>query len=599
MKPKTLTLLVIICGVLAWLGLREDGPKRQVRGFKNATPFKNLDFNSIDDVLIVKGEDRLHLQLKEDHWKAITGELTFNAEFSNIRKLLLEIRDVEWLRQPAVDDRHDVNFGLDKDAQPGRLELKSNGKVLLGLSLGKGIESNQPSPFGFQPEQGQHVRVDGTPGVFYAKDRLGISVSPGEWINKVLAKADVNDIDAIELSSLGHQLVFTKDVIERKDKDGKLLQKDDLWKASGTIPEGINLLPTRVTKWLSELNEIQVQEPVDLAIRKDFPSKAEHTITVKKGDETIYSIEAQNLEEDWYLWEKGDTTRLFKASKYVAEDLFHKKSNLFNLDAHKISLSGNLTSLSWQNSTTEFSRDGENWNVVGEGTHPELNAETFASLKGSLLNTKVSNFLPGLKRTSLNRLTVKGENSELTLEDCGISPFDNTRLVRKGEVIYTIPQVSYEKLFPKTEALMAEYSPAASIYDLSSITLPRCKLTKEDNGNWKCDDLEGKVSSIIQWLNQLRLVFKSDYHPNGAIGTVTANIELVTKEDKTYTLQLGESKKGKTPVKFSAFSGTFMISMDLARSLNNGKGYFVDNSNALKGGSTTENKPKESLPIAP
>jgi len=577
-KPRTLLILAIICGALAWLGLKEDGASRQVHGFKEATPFKNLDLNAVDDLLIVKGGDKLHLQRNDEGWKAVTDKLSFEAEFGQLKKLLLEVRDIEWLTQPARDDRHDAHFGLDENSQPGRLELKAKGETILALSLGKGRQSNKPSPFGgFQPEQGQHIRVDGTPGVFFAKERLGVSISPGDWINKVFAKADKDSISTIEINSLGRNLTFNKEVIESKDAGGNITKTEDLWKVEGDLPEKLRFLPTKASAWLDDLKEVQVQEPVATTLRKDFPSKAEHRITVKNGDEILYSLEAQNIDEEWYLWNQGDTSRLFKASKYVLENIFHSNEDLFDLKSQQPRISGNLHSVSWSNTLPKFSKKDSTWKVIGEGSQPEVEQAPLNNLSNTASRIETSDFFPKLERKSLNQLVIQTHLGELVLDDCGPSPFSNTHLVRHGGIIYTIPSASYDKLFPKANTLLKQEASFEGVADIKSISLPNFKLGKDDKGRWSIGSEKVRSASVSEWLNSFRLTLKSPYDPQGSsIKNPIAKINITTKDDESYSLQIGSTVKGKTPIKYSGFSGLFQANMDLVKSLNNGKGYFLE-----------------------
>lgn len=583
MKPKTLIPLIIICLGLAWYGLKDDGSNRKVQGFKDPTPFKNLEFNSVDDVLIEKGDDRLHLTQSEGGWKAVSGELEFEADFSQLKKLLLEVRDIEWLSQPARNDRHDKHFGLDADSQPGKLELKADNKTILSLSLGKGRQSSKPSPFGFQPEQGQHMRVEGTPGVFFAKETLGATVSPGEWIDKTLAKTEVENITTVEMSSLGRNLTFSKEKVDVKDASGNITKSIEQWKAEGDLMEGLRFMPSKMDSWLSDLKEISVQEPVASTLRKDFPSQADHQITVKNGDDVLYSLKAQNIDDDWYLWHSSGKTTLFKASKYVVEEIFHKNTSLFNLDPFDITLGGNLLNVSWSKSIPKFKASEGKWAVDGTAPQPDVDETLFEDLQSTVGRIEVSNFFPGLKRESLNRLVVKGEEGTVVLDDLGPSPFSNTHLVLYKDIAYSIPKASHTKLFPEANKLLKQEASFEGISEIKTITLPNFKLEKRGKGKWFLGDDVAKTGSISDWLNTFKLTLKSPYNPSGEVITDPVAELLVEKDDgEILTLKIGNTVKGKTLAKYSGFSGTLDVRMELITSLNNDVGYFLDTAGPLK-----------------
>lgn len=585
MNGKGLILLVIICGIFAYIGLKPGVDKRGKSAIENTTPFKKLDLNSVSEVELKKGKQNIVFKKDGELWRATTSDnLDFPLNFKKFRDLLFAIRDLELDSRITRSNTHDKKFGLDEASNPTQLILKAGDKNLLTLDLGKNKEGkpqqpNPAMPFNFgAPAAGQYFHMNEDEGVYLMPKPLNTNMTASNWIIENIVTAKKGDISSIELSFPHKSIKLDKSVSQiQQSTDGSKPPKDVIkWSASGDTPPTA-LDTNKINDFLDDLDEIKVSEPVKNDIAKSF-GKNKYTLKVSKADGPIYEVEANNVGNDWYLHDTSKKDEIYKISSFRLEDIFAKNNELFALK--NIKVADNLSQITVKDVDWNYQlvkKDGE-WNLKGAAPLPKINSSNLEKLTSLLKGFEAQDYLAkNLPPQTGKQVIVKAGDKSHTVLDLGEFPIKSGKLIQIGgqNVAYSLSGSDHGNLFPKLSKIVDFKAPSSSSDDLKSIKYSDFELKRVENA-WQFANGDPAEGSAVKALwTSYESIFDSSYLANGKLEASKVSLNITHSDDSVETLNIGEAKNGYVMIKSSRFGGTFRVNLDLARSLLNGRMSFA------------------------
>lgn len=585
MKSKGLILLVIICAVFAYIGLKPTADKRGKSTLENTTPFKSLDLNNVTEVELSKGKQKISFKKNGEIWRATTSDnLDFPLNFQKLRELLLAIRDLKLDSRITRSNTHDKKFGLDQSSNPTQLVLKAGDKSLLNLELGKNKEGKAPQPnpampFNMgAPPAGQYFHMNEDEGVYLTPKPVNANMTANNWIIENIVTAKKSDISSIELSYPHKAFTLDKTVSQiQQSTDGSKPPKDVIkWSVSGDIPPKA-LDTTKIKDFLDDLDEIKVSEPVKSDVAKSF-GKNKYTLKVNNGGNAIYEVQANKVGDDWYILDTSKPKEVYKISSFRLEDIFAKNNDLFGLDDIKISDNISQITVKDVDWSYQLLKKGDTWNLKGAAPLPKVNSSALKNLTSQFKSLNAQDYLiKDLPARTGKEVIAKAGDKIYKFHDLGEFPIQSGKIIQmEGQkVAYSLSASNHNNFFPKLSKMVDFKAPSASSDDLKAIKYSDFELKRVDNA-WQFangDPVEGSAVSSL-WTSY-EAIFDSTYLTNGKLETSKVSLKIIHSDDSIETISIGEAKKGYVVIKSSRFGGAFRVNLDLARSLLNGRMSFA------------------------
>lgn len=221
-KKNLLIVALLLVAVAAFVQVYSKRDNRRGETLVDK-PLASLDLvGNIDEVVIEKGKDVLHLQKKDNSW-VIPAKDSFPADTRKLVKLLDNITSYRIADLVTKDRNRLADFEL-ADTDPGGgilLTLKSGGNSVYRLTVGKSRDSvsadqNQPS----RPD-GTYVRIGTTPEVYLIKENLTLSTAIDDWMRTVLVTISKDQIKSIRIANPESRFS-----LERADDKAELVISD-------------------------------------------------------------------------------------------------------------------------------------------------------------------------------------------------------------------------------------------------------------------------------------------------------------------------------------------------------------------------------------
>jgi len=579
-KGKNLALLILVCAVFAYFGLKEPESQKGKAVIKDSTPLKPLDLNSITEVTFEKGTNLITLKQLGEQWRATTsGNLDFPVNFQKFREFLLSIRDLELESRITRSKDHDEKFGLDTKSEPTVVSLISNGKKVATLNLGQNKEGvatpNSGMPFNFgAPPAGQYLHLNDDPSVYLIPKPVNANMTASAWMMESIAKANKDEMSSIEFHYPHKNFKLEKSINKiEKSTDGSAPPKEVItWNASGDLPS-TKLDASKISDLLNNIDEIKANEPVHKDIAKSYEGKG-YGLKVSRGENAIYEIKANYVGNDWYIANQATPDELYKISSFRLEDIFAKNQDLFQLK--NISIADNITKIKFVEPTQsiELIKTKDQWSMLGHDPLPAIVPETIETLVRYLKSLDAQDYLvsnlPASKGTYLE-ITTNGKVTKI--HDIGSVQLKSGKLIQiEGQALaYSLEEKKYDNLFPKLSKICNFKSSSDSVSKLKAISYNDFKLVHE-NDQWSFDngDAVNEASITALW-SSYEAIFESAYLPSGKLEEIKNSLVITHADDKIETINLGPAKNGLVKIQSSRFGGIFQLNLDIARSLINGR----------------------------
>lgn len=180
MTPRRIGILLVaglvLIGLALWISSQRH-LERTVESGQSVLPTLKSTLNSVTEVHLSKG-DGTHATLKKTALDWIVAEREFPSDSSQVRKLLLDLSDLQVVenktREPASYPQIGVQDVTSPQATGTRVDVVEPGKT---LSLIVGKTSGAKTTF---------VRVVDTPQSFLASPQLTPDADPRRWLDRAL-----------------------------------------------------------------------------------------------------------------------------------------------------------------------------------------------------------------------------------------------------------------------------------------------------------------------------------------------------------------------------------------------------------------------------
>lgn len=583
MSQKTLIILVVICGVLAYFGLQEPNKKRGSSVISNTSPFKSLKVNDIDQIKLMQGDSSLNLERMDNVWWAKDGELSFPVDFSKLKSLLLSVRNIKLIDRKATSQKYDEKFGLAEDSKPLKIELLAKQKSLAHLQLGnvrKGKAKGGGS-FSFPSDEGHYMKINSEKSVFLSKDKVEAELRSSFWMKKELASVQKDEISTIKYEFPYKSFQLTKGIEKiEKSTDGSIPPEEKtVWSVAGDLPVNPVIKQDQMNSLLGNLEKIEVSEPVAAKVREQFKDGKVYRVDVLRGDTSLYAIKVVALNKKWYVSLKGSSDQIFEMSSYEVENVFAITKDIFNLG--KVASFDNLTQVRWTgNESLQLSKSDGEWSIEGTSPKPELDGDKLKDFVKALKESEFLDYqLNNVVETQGAMLRLKtSSGKEIVIEEVGSIPLESCKLIKIGHQknYFAIAEGVFDRIFLKQKDILNLDVTPSSSSDISTLDMSGFQLNQKD-GDWTFDNGE-KVDGgqIDTWFTSYESVFESPYTLTSKSFKAEHTIEIDVKDDKKYQLKIGKADKGFAPVQFSKFGGVFTVDWNVCKSLFKEKSYFKD-----------------------
>lgn len=583
MKGKTLVILLVICGALAWFGLKDE--KREVGSnvINDKTPFKNLDINSLDQVKLKKDTLTVKLEKKSGAWRAMSGNLDYPLDFEKLREFLLSIKDMQLIDKKTSQEKHYKRFGLDDDSKPTKVELLAGEQQVLNLNLGKVRQGKkEPGPYSWAKEEGHYLTRGEDATVFLSKDKVNVDMEETFWMKDELVKVEKDEISKIEFTFPHKSYALDKSITKiEKSTDGSVPPEEKInWKASGDLPEAMSLKESEVKTLLDRLAELTVTKPVAKSKKAELSKLSPYALKVSRGENVLYELRVEEQKETWYVHLASQPDELYQMDNWRIEQIFAYSKNLFGLQNFKLS-DKKVNSISWSGSSFSVKRDGDKWTTEGTAPIPEIKADELKKTIDLVKDIDLNDYhVKDIQPKPGKRVTFELEGGEkLNITEAGSLFLQDSKLIliegKKG--LFSISEATHQNLFPDIKKVLDLSMKPAAIDDLVEVSMPGIVLQKKGD-EWVQQGRTEKVKKdeITTWFDGLKAIYDHPYASTGIPFKTHSTISLKSKDGKTLSLNFSDGDKGIALTSSSQFGGTFKVKWEVVKALFKPKDHFLE-----------------------
>jgi hypothetical protein len=313
-KTEYVILGVVIVAMLLYLVLRNpDQLNYQLPGLPSII---KADISRID---IAKAGQTIRLEKKDGQWSI--QPQGFSSDQTKVDAIVNAIFNLN-LTALVSESKNYSPYGLDKGNEIV-VKAYKNEQVLREFSVGNAASTYNHT----------YVKLTNDPRVFHAKNsfRSDFDQKIDSLRDKIVLKFDKNEISAIEISSAGEKILFSKNVkpVDVKPNEGQ--------------PQAQAAPPKTVESWLmadgkpgnnTELNGIIEQTSqltcdtfIDGKTRDDFKEPI-YTVLLKGRKDFRLSIYQKEEKATSYAAVSSESPYPFLLSSYTAENIMKKPENL-------------------------------------------------------------------------------------------------------------------------------------------------------------------------------------------------------------------------------------------------------------------------------
>ena len=374
MKKSQLILMIISAGILVVISLilikKDNKSWKRKGGIKTNLLSDSIDVNKINTLNFKDSNSSVSLEKKDGKW-TVKERNNYPADFSKISTFVLKIKDLKVVDKINVGKKQLGRLQLlepsdkeEKDKVGSILELKDkNNKLIEKIIIGKMHHRKiEDSPFGREMPDGRYVMLDSKKEpVLVSETLFGVSSKPAMWLDNDFIK--IKNVKSIEFkgSDKNENCLITKENENDKFKIPEL--------SEGKIEN-----QQTINSVLSALKSLTFKDvyPEQIKFKKGDKVKELNSITVKTFDNFIYTIKIAEIDKKYIINietqaniaekripnkndKKEDLAKLdkefelnkkllkdklnkekdfskwnYEISKYTAENLLKKKSNLIS-----------------------------------------------------------------------------------------------------------------------------------------------------------------------------------------------------------------------------------------------------------------------------
>lgn len=572
MSNKTIGILIVLCAVFAYFGLRDTGSKKGKNIIADTTPFKNLALNTINKIKITQGKKEVILDLSSESktWNAKIDKLFFPVDFSKLKTFLISVKDISLIDKKANSDKYDQKFGLDDKSNPIVVEMLVGDKSLSIVKLGNVRKGNKvgTGSYSYTPEEGHYLKIGSGKNVYLSKEKLDVQMNNDFWLNKEIVKIDKSKITSIDLK-FPHKalnLKLEKTILQTSANNSTPPQEVATWIASGDLPEGKSLVQNELTNLVSTLEKLEVTEPAESSMIAKMKFGEKYSVKVRGGETDLYSLDFTEIEGKWYTVSSLSADQIYMIDASKVEKIFSQSKNLFNLK--ELSIVSKIDSIKIK-SGLSFKSEKDKWSIDGSNPKPEIKESALKDFAETVKKLQLEDYhLNEVIEKKKDSVSFKEGDKEVTITYVNDLSLNSQKLIRvsgfKG--YYSISDNEYNKLFINQKDTLKFEAKPASADDVVSIKFPSFKLEKKED-KWISSDKTVEKNRISDWLDSLKNVFESPY----SLQAVKFNPEnlVIIKDNKNtdHVLRIGTPSKGFAKVNYSQFGGDFTVRIEVVKSL--------------------------------
>jgi hypothetical protein len=572
MSNKTIGILLILCVVFGYFGLKKSDSNKGNNIIPNTAPFKKLSINKVKKVEITQGDKKVILQLSQENktWNATVGELSFPVNFKKFKDFLISVTKISLIDKKANSDKYDQKFGLDEKSEPIIVNLSSGSSSIAMLKLGnirKGKRVGTGS-YSYEPEEGHYLKIGSEKNVYLAKDKVKVEMNNDFWLQKEIVKIDKEKVTSFALTFPHKGFSVSKQTTPIPITGNAQLPPKQIttWVAKGDLPEGYNLNQGAVTNFLTTISEFEVSEPANSSLKEKMGLGESYSISVKEGEIELYTLNVSRIDNAWYVVNSKMPSQVYKVDSYKLDKIFANNKSLFSLN-EKVVVTA-IDSYS-NNEGLSFNVDKEkNWTVDGVN-NPELKKDALNELMKTVKKLQIKDYHKvNVPKEAKNKLIVKNGSKETTISFLGDIAMDDQKIIQISGIkgAFSISENTYNQLFLKQSDVLKFEAQPSSIDDLKSIAFPSFSLSKKED-KWMSGDKEVEQNRVSDWLDSLKNVFDSPYNFKATTFKPENVVTLKDKNDKNHVLKIGVPAKGFAIVSYSQFGGNFKVRLEVVKSL--------------------------------
>ncbi|MBN2539408.1 MAG: DUF4340 domain-containing protein, partial [Deltaproteobacteria bacterium] len=206
MKMRTLTILLLVLGVLATLMILHRGWSPDVAKVQGSRLFDQFPVNEVASLTVISANNTASLVKKEGGW-VVEERFSYPADFGKIANLVRTLKEVKVGRQFAGSDETLRRLALKDPEDPAatdtekgiRLLLKDDKqKILVSILLDQQRNLNNKKP----DIPGRYVRLGNESTVYLVDERFAtVRKAPTTWLDSTLLKFPAADIKRISCTS--------------------------------------------------------------------------------------------------------------------------------------------------------------------------------------------------------------------------------------------------------------------------------------------------------------------------------------------------------------------------------------------------------------
>lgn len=286
MKMRTLTILLLVLGVLATLMILHRGWSPDVAKVQGSRLFDQFPVNEVASLTVISANNTASLVKKEGGW-VVEERFSYPADFGKIANLVRTLKEVKVGRQFAGSDETLRRLALKDPEDPAatdtekgiRLLLKDDKqKILVSILLDQQRNLNNKKP----DIPGRYVRLGNESTVYLVDERFAtVRKAPTTWLDSTLLKFPAADIKRISCTSTRDDKVLYTFARTEREKDLKAV-------AGTLVSKPINPLTlNKLAGGLANLKMLDVVQPTTAPFTAtEFPFRFDY----ENFNGTIYRI---------------------------------------------------------------------------------------------------------------------------------------------------------------------------------------------------------------------------------------------------------------------------------------------------------------------
>ncbi|MCX6557468.1 MAG: DUF4340 domain-containing protein [Candidatus Aminicenantes bacterium] len=315
LKSEPIILGIAIIAMLLYLALRN--PDRMNYQLPRLAPVAKADIGRVD---IARAGQAMRLERKDNGWSI--QPQGFAADPAKANAIVDAIVNLN-LTALVSESKNYLPYGLDRE-NAITVKAYGNERLLREFSIG-----NVASTYSHT-----YVKLDVDPRVFHARNsfRSDFDQKVDNLRDKTVLQFDKNEISAIEISSAGEKILFTKNIKPLQFKPGDKQaesQAPPSEEESWQTVDGKTANGSELNGILEQASRLICEGFIDGKTKDDFKQPL-YSLRLKGGKDFLLSIFAKTEKEISYAALSSESPYPFLLSAYKVENIMKKPALLKN-----------------------------------------------------------------------------------------------------------------------------------------------------------------------------------------------------------------------------------------------------------------------------